>query len=106
MLAAAALIRAAEDRGLPAALLEIGDEPALRDAFGIPDDHACCCLIALGHPVEPWSPAGRLPLEEVCHAEYFGAPLALSDRAAVPSEDPRAPGHDSDPSLADRLGRD
>ncbi len=74
MLAAASLMRAAGATGVSSALLDEFDADALSETFGVPDDHAICCLIALGwtHQSEPFP--GRFGLDEVCYAEHFGQP--------------------------------
>jgi nitroreductase len=74
MLAVGTLILAAEALGLASAWLEGFDEPRVREAFGIPDDHALCGLIALGHSAEPPAFPGRFALNRVCFAEHFGQP--------------------------------
>ncbi len=74
MLAAATLAIAAESLGVASAPME-GFEPAkIKDAFGIPDDHTVCCLIALGFAAETKPFPGRLALGEVCYEEHFGQP--------------------------------
>jgi nitroreductase len=74
MLAAAFLMIAAESLGLNSAPMEGFDPARVKDAFGIPDDHTVCCLIALGHAAETKPFPGRFPLEEVCYEEHFGQP--------------------------------
>jgi nitroreductase len=67
------VLLAAEDEGLGALFFGIFDhEPAVRAAFGIPDDVQPLGTIALGHPTrddEPGRSAARLrrPVEEVIH---------------------------------------
>lgn len=75
MLAAATLMLSAEAIGLGSALLEITDEPALRENFGIPDDHGVCCVVVLGFIASTSAFPGRLGLDEVCFGEHFGSPL-------------------------------
>ncbi len=74
MLAAATLMIAAEGLGIGSALLDDFDPIQLRQAFGIPDDHAIAGLLALGHPLEGPPFPGRFGLDHVCHAEHFGQP--------------------------------
>jgi nitroreductase len=74
MLAAGTLMIAAETLGLASAWLERFDDEQVREAFGIPDDHVICGLIALGHSAEPSPFPGRLELGRVCYQEHFGLP--------------------------------
>ena len=52
MLAAATLMIAAESLGVASAPMEGFDPVKVKEAFGIPEDHTVCCLIALGHAAE------------------------------------------------------
>jgi len=67
------VLLAAEDEGLGALFFGIFEhEPAVRQAFGIPDDVQPLGTIALGHPTGDDEPGrstsrGRRPLEEVVH---------------------------------------
>jgi nitroreductase len=79
MLAAATLMIAAESLGVASAPMEGFDPSAVKHAFGIPDDHVVCCLIALGHAAEIKPFPGRLGLEDVCYQEHFGQPWTLGE---------------------------
>jgi nitroreductase len=74
MLAAATLMIAAESLGVASAWLEGSDEEKVREAFGIPDDHAFCGLIALGFAAEAAPFPGRFGLDHACFDEHFGRP--------------------------------
>ena len=74
MLAAGTLMIAAESLGVNSAPMEGFDAEEVRSAFGVPDDHAICCLVALGHAAEVKPFPGRLPLERICFEEHFGQP--------------------------------
>jgi nitroreductase len=78
MLAAATLMIAAEGLGLNSAPMEGFDPEAVRREFGIPDDHAIACLVALGHAAEQTPYGGRFGLDEVAYAEHFGQPFRNS----------------------------
>lgn len=79
MLAAATLMIAAESLGVDSAPME-GFEPAkVREAFGVPNDHTICCLIALGFASEAKPFPGRFGLDEVCYLEHFGQPWTLGE---------------------------
>jgi nitroreductase len=81
MLASATLMIAAETFGVASCWLEVPEEEPVRQAFGIPDDHALCGLIALGYAAEQAPFPGRFGLDHACYQEHFGLPW--------PSEDPR-----------------
>ena len=77
MLAASTLLIAAESLGVASAPMEGFDEAKVREAFGVPDDHAVCCLVALGYPAESQPFPGRLGLADVGFEEHFGRPWTL-----------------------------
>lgn len=79
MLAAAHLMIAAESLGVASAPMEGFDPVQVKQAFGVPDDHTVCCLVALGYPAENKPFPGRLPLERVCFEEHFGQPWTLGN---------------------------
>jgi nitroreductase len=57
-----------------------GFEPEkVRAAFGIPEDHTVCCLVALGYPAETKPFPGRFGLADVCYEEHFGQPWTLGE---------------------------
>jgi nitroreductase len=96
MLAAATLMIAAESLGVASAPMEGFDAAKLKEAFGVPDDHTVCCLVALGFAAEGQPFPGRLGLDEVCYEEHFGQPWALgecpTDRDGTPLSLRRTPG--------------
>jgi nitroreductase len=80
MLAAATLMLAAESLGIASAPMEGFQPEKVKDAFGIPDDHTVCCLVALGFAAESKPFPGRLPLAEVAYLEHFGQPWTLGKK--------------------------
>jgi nitroreductase len=82
MLAVSTLVLAAESLGVASAPMEGFDERKVRDAFGIPNDHSVCCLIALGFAAEEKPFPGRFGLEDVCFLEHFGQPWTLGNSEA------------------------
>jgi nitroreductase len=79
MLAAAMLLIAAESLGVASAPMEGFDPAKVKAAFGVPDDHTVCCLVALGHAAETKPFPGRFGLEDVCYEEHFGQPWTLGE---------------------------
>lgn len=79
MLGAMALLLAAQSLGVASAPMEGFDPEKIRAAFGVPDDHSICCLIALGFPTGDQPFPGRLGLDDVCYEEHFGQPWTLGD---------------------------
>jgi nitroreductase len=74
MLAVATLMLAAESLGVASAALESFDNEKVKHAFGIPDDHTVCSLVALGYAARPEPFPGRFELGAVCFDEHFGQP--------------------------------
>ena len=74
MLAAGTLLIAAESLGIASAPMEGFQPEKVKEAFGIPDDHTVCALVALGFAAEEKPFPGRFPLEDVCYLEHFGQP--------------------------------
>jgi nitroreductase len=95
MLAAASLLIAAESLGVASAPMEGFDAEKVRSAFGVPDDHTVCCLVALGYPAESKPFPGRFGLGDVCYLEHFGQPWTLGEWEAgeteIPPLDPDRP---------------
>ena len=80
MLAAGTLMIAAEGSGVASAWIEDLDREAARSAFGIPDDHEVCGLIALGFAADPPPFPGRFGVDHVAFDEHFGLPWPPADR--------------------------
>ena len=79
MLAASTLMLAAESLGVASAPMEGFDPAKVKEAFGVPDDHIICCLVALGYRLDMKPFPGRFGLTEVCYEEHFGQPWTLGD---------------------------
>jgi nitroreductase len=79
MLAAATLMIAAESLGVASAPMEGFDAAKVKEAFGVPEDHTVCCLIALGYAAEAKPFPGRFGLADVCFDEHFGGPWHLGE---------------------------
>ena len=94
MLAAGTMMIAAASLGVASAPMEGFDPVKVKEAFGVPDDHSVCCLIALGFEAEEKPFPGRLGLEDVCYEEHFGQPWTLGEpsdpRPAPDRPSPRA----------------
>ncbi len=69
------MMLAAVDLGVASAHAAVRDEQAAAKALGLPLDHFCKYLIALGHPargeLRPVSNPDRLPLKEVVRYERW-----------------------------------
>lgn len=74
MVAAATMMISAQSLGISNELVENFDEEGLREGFGVPDDHAVCCLVALGFAGAKGATGARLSVEAVCYREHFGQP--------------------------------
>jgi nitroreductase len=93
MTAVANLIRAAESLGVAATPIDGFEDGMIRETFGVPDDHAIACLIALGvRLAEPLTE--RLGLDETCYAEHFGQPWTPIDCGGRGGEMPSTDGTD------------
>src|SRR5262249_49508613 len=77
--AATRLLIAGESRGVASAVLEEFDPGKVKEAFGIPNDHTICTLVALGFAAEESVSAGYLELDEICYLEHFGQPWTLGE---------------------------
>lgn len=84
MTAAATLMTAAEAVGVASAWVDGVEPEQLKTAFGVPDDHLFCALIALGFADGPTPFPGRFGLEHVCFEEHFGQPWTLGEPADSP----------------------
>jgi nitroreductase len=83
MLAMATMMIAAESLGVASAPMEGFDPTRIKEAFGVPDDHVICGLVALGHALESDPFPGRFGLEEVCFEEHFGQPWTLGEPGSL-----------------------
>lgn len=70
---------AAAGFGVASAGVENFDEGQVREAFGVPDDHAVCGIVALGYAAEEAPFPGRFGLDRACFAEHFGQPWETGD---------------------------
>ncbi len=72
-LVCAHVLIAAQAMGLDSGPMEGFDEPALKKAFGIPDDVVVAMLIVLGYGAVPGPPfPGRMPVSKVTFGETWG----------------------------------
>jgi nitroreductase len=66
---------AAADLGIGSGHSAVGDQELARRLLGLPTDHYCAFLIALGHPADrplaPLTKINRRPFEEVVHRERW-----------------------------------
>ena len=66
-----AMMLAAADLGIGSGHAAVGDQQLARRLLGVPEDHYCAYLLALGYPADrPLSPVkrpARRPFEEVVH---------------------------------------
>lgn len=70
------LLLAARALGLGAAMTtnHLENEQAVRDRFGIPDDHAIGATIPVGYPEGRYGSVTRKPVDEVLHWNTWAAP--------------------------------
>jgi nitroreductase len=71
------ILGAAESLGVASAPMEGFDPVKEKKAFGVPDDHTVCGLVALGHAAQPQPSPGRFGSSDVCYEEHFGQPWRL-----------------------------
>lgn len=86
MAAATTLMTAAEALGVASAWVDGVDSEKLEEAFGVPDDHVFCALIALGFADGPTPFPGRFGLEHVCFEEHFGQPWTMGEPSGRPPD--------------------
>lgn len=91
--ASTSLMLASRSLGLAACPIDRFEQVPIRDAFGIPLDHALCGLLALGFPAENSPALDRLPLGELCFEEHFGQPWTLGEGDGDQDTADTDPGH-------------
>jgi nitroreductase len=66
---------AAADQGIGSCHAAIGEQALAREILGVPEDHECMWLIALGYPadrpLEPIERPDRRGLDEVVHRDRW-----------------------------------
>ena len=66
-----AMMLAAADLGIGSGHSAVGDQQACRRILGVPTDHTCAYMLALGYPAErplrPMAKPNRRPFAEVVH---------------------------------------
>lgn len=70
-----AMMLAAADLGIGSGHSSIGDQEACRRILGVPADHECAYMLALGYPADrplrPISKPNRRPYDEVVHRGHW-----------------------------------
>jgi nitroreductase len=73
--ASMSIMLAAADEGIGSCHAAVGEQDMAREILGVPDDHECMWLIALGYPADrPLAPIQRptrRPFDEVVHRERW-----------------------------------
>jgi nitroreductase len=69
------MLLAATDLGIGSGHSAVGGQEACRQILGIPADHSCACMVALGYPADrPLRPIlrpDRRPFDEVVHRGHW-----------------------------------
>lgn len=70
-----AMMLAATDLGIGSGHASVGDQDACRHLLGVPEDHLCAYLLALGYPgdrpLRPIANPNRRPFDQVVHRGHW-----------------------------------
>jgi nitroreductase len=70
-----AMMLAAADLGIGSGHSAVGDQEACRRILGVPADHTCAYMLALGYPADrplrPITKPARRPIDEVVHRGHW-----------------------------------